>query len=148
MLKLKSNTLATWYEKLTHWKKFWYWERLKSGGEGDDRGWDGCMASLTRWTWVWESSWSWWRTRKCSVLQSMGSQRFRHDWATELDWTKLNLISSGKSLLTPETWLKQVEKIGILRCEIVKRSPECSSHYLRICAGRRDLGLIAQGSIL
>ena len=53
------NTLATWYKELTHWKRPWCWERLKMG-EGDDRGWDGWMASLTQWTWVWVSSGSWW----------------------------------------------------------------------------------------
>ena len=51
-----SNTLATWCEELTHWKRLWCWERLKAGAEGDDRGWDGWMPSLTRWTWVWASS--------------------------------------------------------------------------------------------
>ena len=54
-------------------------ERLKAGGEGDDRGWDGWMASPTRWTWVWASSGSWW-TGKPGALQSMGSQRVGHDW--------------------------------------------------------------------
>ena len=49
---LNSNTLATWCEGLTHWKRPGCWERLKAGGEGDDRGWDGWMASLTQWTWV------------------------------------------------------------------------------------------------
>ena len=47
-----SNTLATWCEELTHWKRPWCWERLKTGGEWDDRGWDGWTASSTRWTWV------------------------------------------------------------------------------------------------
>ena len=60
MLKLKLNTSATWYEELTHWKRPWCWERLKAGGEGDNRGWDGWMASLTRWTWVWANSGIWW----------------------------------------------------------------------------------------
>ena len=55
-----SITLATWCEELTHWKRPWFWARPKAGGEGDDRGWDGWMASLTRWTWVWASSGSWW----------------------------------------------------------------------------------------
>ena len=59
-------------------------------GEGDDRGWDGWMASPVQWTWVWVSSGSWWRTGKPGVLQSMGSQRVRNDWATELNWTELN----------------------------------------------------------
>ena len=81
-----SNTLATWYEELTHWKRPWWWERLKAGGEGDDRGWDGWMASLTRWTWVWASFGSWWWTGKPGVLQSMRSQRVGPSWATELNW--------------------------------------------------------------
>ena len=81
-----SNTLATWSEELTLWKRPWCWERLKAG-EGDNRGWDGWMASPTRWTWVWASSGSWWWTGKPGVLQSMGSQRVGHDWATELNWT-------------------------------------------------------------
>ena len=51
-----SNTLATWCKELTHWKRPWCWERLKAGGEGDNRGWDGWMASPTWWTWVWVSS--------------------------------------------------------------------------------------------
>ena len=82
-----SNTLATWCEELTHWKRPWCWERLKAGGEGDNRGWDGWMASLTRRTWVWASSGSWWWTWKPVMLQSMGSQsRTRlSDW-TELNW--------------------------------------------------------------
>ena len=54
-----SNTLATWFEELTHWKRPWCWERLKAGGEGDDRGWVGWMASPTWWTWIWGSSGSW-----------------------------------------------------------------------------------------
>ena len=60
------------------------WERLKVGGERDDRGWDGWMASLSRWTWVWASSRSWWWTGRPGVLQSMRLQRVSHNWATEL----------------------------------------------------------------
>ena len=82
MLKLKLQYLATWCEELSHWKRPWCWERLKARGEGDNRGWDGWMASPSRWTWVWTSSGSWWWTGKPGVLQSMGSQRVRHDWAT------------------------------------------------------------------
>ena len=92
-----SNTLATWCEELTHWKRPWCWERLKAGGEGDDRGWDGWMASLTQWTRTWVSSGSWWWTGKPGVLKSMGSQRVRHDWATELNWTELNNSSECQS---------------------------------------------------
>ena len=68
-----SNTLATWGKERTHWKRPWCWEGLRAGGEGDDRGWDGWMASLAQWTWVWASSRRWWRTGKPGMLQSTGS---------------------------------------------------------------------------
>ena len=64
---------------------------LGAGGQGDDRGWDGWMASLTRWTWVWVNSRSWWWTGRPGVLRFMGSQRVRHNWVTELNWTELRL---------------------------------------------------------
>ena len=73
----------------------WCWERLKAEGEGDDRGWDGWMASPTQWTWVWASSGSWWWTGKPGVLQSMGSQRIGHDWATELNWWRWDAMTAG-----------------------------------------------------
>ena len=79
-----SNTLATWCEELTHWKRPWCWERSKAGREGDDRGWDGWMASPTRWTCVWASSGSWWWTGNPGVLQSMELQRVGQEWVTEL----------------------------------------------------------------
>ena len=88
-----SNTLATWWEELTHWKRLWCWERLRARGEGDDRGWDGWMASPTQWTWVWASSGCWWWTGRPCMLQSMGSQRVRHVWATELNWSALKHMS-------------------------------------------------------
>ena len=66
-------------KKLTHRKRLWCWERLKAGGEGDDRAWDGWMVSPTRWKRVWVSSGSWWWTGKPGMLQSMGSQRVGHD---------------------------------------------------------------------
>ena len=81
-----SNTLATSCEELTHWKRPWCWERLKEGGEGDGRGWNGWMASPTWLTWIWVSSGSWWWTGMPDVLQSMGSQRIGYEWATELNW--------------------------------------------------------------
>ena len=85
------NTLITWWEELTHWKRPGCWERLKAGGEGDDREWDGWMASPTQWTRVWAISRKWWRTGKPSVLQSMGSKRGGHDWATEQQWLKISI---------------------------------------------------------
>ena len=83
-----SNTLATWWEELTHLKRPWSWERLRAGGEGDNRGWDGWMASPTQWTWVWVGSERWWWTGRLGMLGFMGSQRVRHDWATEPNWTE------------------------------------------------------------
>ena len=94
------NTLATWCEELTHLRRPWCWERLKAGGEGDDRGWDGWMTSPTRWTWVCVSSGSWWWTEKPGVLQSMESQRIRHDWVTELNWIKYINIHYWCSILS------------------------------------------------
>ena len=87
LLKLKLNTLATWCKELTHWKRPWCWERLKSGGEGDDRGWDDWMASLTWWTWVWITVGNCWWTGKPSLLQSMG-----HKESDMTEWTELNWI--------------------------------------------------------
>ena len=63
-----SSTLATSYEELTYWRRLWCWEGLGAGGEGDDRRWDGWMASPTRWTWVWVNCRSWWWTGKLGVL--------------------------------------------------------------------------------
>ena len=82
-----SNTLATWCEELTHLKRSWCWERLRVGGEGDNRGWDGWMASPTQWTWVWVDSGSWWWTGRPDVLWFVGLQRVGHDWVTELKIT-------------------------------------------------------------
>ena len=74
------------------------WEGLGAGGEGDDRGWDGWMASLTWWTWVWVNSGSWWWTGRPGVLQFMGSQRVGHDWATELNWTDIDFYRCWTSI--------------------------------------------------
>ena len=79
-----SNSLATWCEELTHLKRHWCWERLRAGGEGDDRRWDGWMASPTRWTWVWVDSRSWWWTGRPGVLQFTRSRTWLSDW-TELN---------------------------------------------------------------
>ena len=77
-LEVAFNTLATWCDEPTHWKRPWCWERLKTGG------WDGWMAPLTQWTWVWANSGRWWRTGKPGLQQqSVRLQRVGHDWATE-----------------------------------------------------------------
>ena len=87
MLKLKLQYFGYLMQRADSLKRPWCWERLRAGGEGDGRGWDGWMASLTQWTWVWVDSGSWWWTGRSGVLRFMGSQRVGHDWATELtDW--------------------------------------------------------------
>ena len=103
-LKLKLQYLGTWCKELTHWKRPWCWERLKAGGEGDDRGWDCWMASLTRWTWVWASLGSWWWTGRPGVLWFTGLQRVRHDWVTEQNWTDCFWSSPGVSLHVEMLW--------------------------------------------
>ena len=98
MLKLKVQYIVyiphTWCEEVTHLKRPWGWERLKAGGEGDDRIWDGWIASRTQWTWVCVNSGSWWWTGRSGVLQSMitKSQTWLSNW-TELNWyTTYNFI--------------------------------------------------------
>ena len=88
--------LATSCEELIHWKRPWCWEGLGAGGKGDDRGWDGWMASPTRWTWVWVNSRSWWWTGRPGMLRFTGSQRVRHDWMTELNWTDVEIVKRLK----------------------------------------------------
>ena len=106
LLYTRSNTLTTWCKKPTHWISPWCWERLKVGGKEGGRGWNGWVASPTRWTWVCLSSRSWWWTGKPGMLRFMGSQRVRHDWATKLNWTEIHYRKiatkwvSGKACFT------------------------------------------------
>jgi len=100
-------------EELIHWKRPWCWERLKAGGEGDDRGWDGWMASPTWWTWVWAGSRSWWWTGKPGMLQSMRSQEL--DMTEQLNW----LIYTRKRIshcFIPQTFLEHT----LARCSAEK----------------------------
>ena len=85
----EAETPILWLSDVKNWliAKFWCWERLRVGGEGDDKGWDGWMASLTQWTWVCVSFRSWWWTGRPAVLQCMGLQRVEHNWATKLKLT-------------------------------------------------------------
>ena len=88
MLKLKLQYFGHLMQRTDSLEKTLMLGKIKVG-EGDDRGWDGWMASLTQWTWVWVNSGSWWWTGRPGVLQSMGSQRVGHDWVTEMHWTEL-----------------------------------------------------------
>ena len=90
MLKLKLQYFGHLMRRIDSLERLWCWEGLGAGGEGDDRGWEGWMASLSQRTWVWVNSRSWRWTGRPGVLRFMGSQRVGHDWATELNWTELN----------------------------------------------------------
>ena len=98
------DTLATWCEESTHWKRHWCWERLKAGGEGGDRGWYSWMVSSTQWTWAWANSGRWWRAeRQRGVLQSIDRKESDTDWATEQQY--INQIWNLRSVCTytPDT---------------------------------------------
>ena len=100
------------------------WKGLGAGGEGDDRGWDGWMASPTRWTWVWVNSRSWWWTGRPGVLWFMGSQRVRRDWATELNWTYSHCTRRGRPLLEePEKRQKALDSGPLLQMGATSSSP-------------------------
>ena len=88
MLKLKLQYFGHLMRRVDSWKRPWCWKGLGAGGEGDDRGWDGWMASLTRSTWVWVNSRSWWWIGRPGMLQFMGSKRGRLNSITELNWTE------------------------------------------------------------
>ena len=90
MLKLKLQYFGHLMWRADSFKRPWFWERLKAGGEGDNRGWDGWVASRTQWTWVGINSGSRWWARRPGMLQSMGSQRVGYDWATKLNWIELS----------------------------------------------------------
>ena len=115
-LMLRLQYFGHWWEGLIHLKRPWCWERLKAGGEGDDRGWDGWMASPIEWTWVWVKARSWWWTGRPGVPQSMGSQRAGHNWATELNWYKyiikdlqwIQKISLYQKILRTNSFLKNI----------------------------------------
>ena len=87
MLKLKLQYFRYLMRRTDSFEKTLKLGKIKVGGEGEDRGWDGWMASSTQWAWVWEGLGSWWWTGKPGVLQSIGLQRVRQDWVTELNWT-------------------------------------------------------------
>ena len=123
MLKLKLQYFSHLMQRTAYWKRRWCWERLKVRGEEDNRGWDGWMASPTQWTWVWVSSRSWWWTGKPGVLQSVRSQRVRHDWATELNW------------------LPSLKLYSTFPCKVVGKVSDCNvGDLVSISGSRRSLG--------
>ena len=133
MLKLKLQHFSHLMRRTDSLEKTLIQQRLKAGGEGDDRGWGGWVASPTQWSWVWVRSWSWWWTGRPGVLQSMGSQRVRHDWATELNWTEGRHFWSSQ--LGGATGLQWVEVGCCYTCSHILASPfPCS----KILSGPRN----------
>ena len=97
----RSNNLATWWEERTHWKRPWCWERLKAGGEGDNRGWDGWMTSPTQWTWAWASSKSGDGQGSLACCSPWGLQSMTE----QLNWTELMGLSFSQNL---SIWLMYI----------------------------------------
>ena len=87
MLKLKLQYFGHLLQRADSFENTLMLGKIEGGGKGDDRGWDGWMATLIKWAWVWKNSRSWWWTERPGELQSMGSQRVGHDQTTELNWT-------------------------------------------------------------
>ena len=86
---VEAETPVLWPPDEKSWliEKTWCWERLRAGGEGDNRGWDSWIASPTWWTWIWVDSRNWWWTQAwCAAVH--GVTKFRHTWVTELNWTE------------------------------------------------------------
>ena len=118
----RSTTLATWRKQLTNWERLWCWERLRAGGKGDDRGWDGWMASLTQWTWVWGSSRHWWWTGKPGKL-SPAATKLIQSCPTPYDSV------DGNPPGTPRPWDSPDKNTGVgchflLQCMKVKSERE------------------------
>ena len=137
MLNWISSTLTTWFEELIHLKRPWCWERLRAVGEGDDRGWDGWMASLTQWTWVWVGSRSWWWTGRPGLLWFIGLKRVRHDWATELNWTELKQFGLWQWGAIKGFWAKWNMNVGFFE-----------NIYRAISLSRKTHPLSAVGKII
>ena len=129
-----SSTLTTWCEELTLLKRPWCWEIMKAVGERDDRKWDGWMASPPCRSWVWASPRRWWWTWKPGVLQSMGSQRFRHDWATELMYNT-DSPSENKVCMLSDGWTSDdiLWSMLIFQSFHIFKFISISASYLPLC---------------
>jgi len=124
MLKLKLQYSGHLMWRTDSLEKTLMLERLKAGGEGDNRVWDGWMASLNRWTWVWASSGSWWWAGRPGVLQSMGLQRVGHNWATELNWTeRVTSLPISKSNEANSIWRQGLGRKNPLWFSVLQTLP-------------------------
>ena len=124
MLRLKLQYFGHLMQRADSFEKTLMLGKLRAEGEGDDRGWDGWMASPTRWTWVWVNSRSWWWTGRPGVLQFMGSQRVGHDWATELNWTEPqsyfgDWLKGGKGMRFDDVDILEVICLNDLKAQVI-----------------------------
>ena len=129
----EAETPILWPTHAKSWLigKDWCWEGLWAGGEGDNRGWDGWMASLTRWMWVWVNSGSWWWTGRPGVLRFMGSQRVGHDWVTDLIWTVFLLAF----LRILSLYINSIVTSAIHECFTFSFPIRCLLFFLPKCCG-------------
>jgi len=126
---VEAETPILWPPDVESWLIWrpWCWERLRAGGEGDDRGWDGWMASLTQWSWVWVNSEIWWWTGRPGVLWFMGSQTVGYDWVTELNWTECLINATVLKGQFSTKYFKTIIKGWILRLYYWKKGLEKGS---------------------
>ena len=130
MLKLKLQYFGHLLWRVDSLEKTLTLGEIGTGGEGDDRGWDGWKASPTRWTWVWVISGSWRWTGRPGVLHFMGSQRVGHDWETELNW-RFRIATSFLKFIVPSHFANAVNKIKLrfmvpgLQSIVVEQSLSC-----------------------
>ena len=139
-----SNTLITWCEELTPWKRPWFWEWFKAGGEWDDRGWDGWITSLTQWSWVWASSGNWWWTGKPGMLWSMGS-RVWHDWAPELNLTESSIKIAHIPLRARQNSYNLAGKFWFIYCILQTLNLQISIYFslYQVCImGKKTLWVV------
>ena len=114
MLKLKLQYFGHLMWRVDSLEKTLMLGGIGAGGEGDNREWDGWMASPNQWTWVWVNSRSWWWTGRPGMLRFMGSQRVGHDWATELNWTDINEICKCGII----SWLFSLTYYNVLKVHV------------------------------
>ena len=145
-LSHQETSISLFSLELTRWKRPWCWERLKAGREWDDRGWDSRMASPIRWTWVWVSSGCWWWIGKPGMLQSMGSQKVGHDWATDLNWTypsegRQNKNHNHRKLIKVITWTTAMSnsmKLWVMPCRATNQMGHGGEFWQHVVYWRRD----------
>ena len=147
ILKLKLQYFGHLMWRTNSLEKTWCWERWKVGGGGDNKGWDGWMASPTWWTWVWVGSMNWRWTGRPGMLQSMGPQRAGHDWVTELNWWYIHTVGNCAATKIITTMRKSSVKwpgeLARICCQVekskVQKSVSCMLPFRWERRGRKNI---------